>query len=324
MKRNDHAKDTGGGSPPISAGAQEGSRRSAGEIFSKKASSDLEPSLPDIAHPNDSEKWETQTALVTDWLFEMLDRIECDDETAAREARAELQTFFLNIGGQLLRVALSKKDSHAKKRKNGRQKKQSDSATHWAGRVLADIFVSVGKHVGKVRVKEPYGELMDNPAFKNEKKKIGKVRTDVLFPAHVCAITQRELKIAARHCRMLRLLKTGCRSEREQKRREELAKEHGFELTEQERGTTWKQAAERQKIPQEYWPLVNFPEFSTNSLDEWFTFLWPLISKKINVAKLESRYKLARMRLPKDSHKTAYDHLKTLARLRDQGAFNPF
>jgi hypothetical protein len=223
------------------------------------------------------------------------------------EARAELKEFFLNLGGQLLRVALSKKNSVAKR---------------WAGPVLADIFISIGKHVGKVRIKKPDGKLWEqNAAFRKEMKKIGKVRMDMLFPTLVRAIAKRELKTAVRHCRTLLLLKAGCVSEREQKRRGKLAKEHGFELADRERGTTWKQAAERQKIPQLYWPLVKFPEFSPRLFGRWFKFLWPLISKKIDTAQLESRYKLARKRYPADSQKTARDHLKKLAKLRERGAY---
>ena len=110
----------------------------------------------------------------------------------------------------------------------------------------------------------------------------------MLFPTLVRAIAQRELKTAVRHCRTLLLLKAGCVSEREQKRRGKLAKEHGFELDYRERGTTWKQAAERQKIPQPYWPLVKFPEFSPRSFGRWFKFLWPLIREKIKLSKLPS------------------------------------
>ena len=144
--------------------------------------------------------------------------------------------------GQLLRVALS-------------------TRTVWrtiglAG-LLSDIFVRIGKHVGNVRIKKPYGKLTEIKAFRDEKKLMGKVRTDVLFPGIVRAIAQRELKTAARHCRTLLLLKAGCVSEREQKRRGKLANEHGFELADRERGTTWKQAAERQKIPP---PVLAFGE----------------------------------------------------------------
>ena len=277
----------------------------------------LRSGAPDIAHPDDGEKWERQTELITAFLFEMWERVEARDKKAACEARAELQTFLLNSLGQSLRVALDDKDSIAKQ---------------WACKFLSDIFVSIGKHVGKVRIKKPYGKLMEIKAFRDEKKRIGKVRTDVLFPGMVRAITQRELKTAARHRRTLLLLKAGCVSEREQKRRGKLAKEHGFELSDCERGTTWKQAAERQKIPQPYWPLVKFPEFSTRSVGRWFKFLWPLIREKIELSKLPSLSQRdldkggtkIRTRYLSDSQKTAYDHLKALARLRDKGAFYLF
>ena len=74
------------------------------------------------------------------WVFETLDWVECDDEKASQGARGELQTLFFNLGEQLLRVALSKRDG---------------DANDWAGRILADIFVGLGKYVGRVRLRSP-------------------------------------------------------------------------------------------------------------------------------------------------------------------------
>ena len=139
--------------------------------------------MPDIAHPDDDEKWELQTAFFTAFLFEMWDRVEARDKKAAREARTELQTFLLNSLGQSIRLALEDKDS---------------IASEWASKLLADVFVSIGKHAGKVKIEKPYRVLMKNGAFRDEKKLIGKLRADILFPAQVRAIAQRELKKAAR------------------------------------------------------------------------------------------------------------------------------
>jgi len=274
------------------------------------------PGAPDIAHPDDDEEWELQTAFFTAFLFEMWDRVEARNEKAAREARVELQTFFLNSIGQSLTVALDDKDSIGKQ---------------WACKLLGDVFVSIGKRVGKVRIKKPYGKLMEIEAFRDEKKRIGKVRTDMLFPGLVRAIAQRELKKAERYRRALLLLKAGCVSERKQKF---LAKEgqirlnllqsagqHNPKLPILFEARTWKQTAQEQGIPEAYWPTVKLPDFSEKSESLWWKFLWPLISTKIDTEELESRYKLARARYAKDSHKTARDHLKTLARLRGKGAF---
>ena len=101
----------------------------------------LRSGAPDIAHPGDGEKWERQTELITAFLFEMWERVEARDKKAAREARAELQTFFLNSIGQSLRVALDDKDGIAKQ---------------WASKLLADVFVSICKHIGKVKIEKPY------------------------------------------------------------------------------------------------------------------------------------------------------------------------
>ena len=261
---------------------------SAHKIFSRKKDVGAPVTgAPDIAYPDDVEKWERQTELITAFVFEMWERVEAGDEKAAREARAELQTFLVNGLGQLLRVALEDKDSIGKQ---------------WACKLLADIFVGIGKHVGKVRIKKPYGKLMETTAFVDEKKLMGKVRRNVLFPVLVRAVAQGELKQALAYRKRLMLLRSV---------------------------KGWKQAAKAQKIPQEYWPTVKFPEFSTDRLEEWFTFLWPLIQKKIDLSKLppleqhdhDAGGNKARTRYLADSRKTAYDHLKALAKLRDKGAF---
>ena len=254
---------------------------------------------PDIAHPDDGEKWEGQTELITAFLFEMWERVEARDKKAAREARAELQTFFLNSIGQSLRVALDKEDS---------------IASQWACKLLADVFVSIGKHAGKVRIKKPYGFLMGTKAaFREEKKKLGKVRTDVLFPVRVAAIAWRELRRAERYRKRLSLLKAGCVSEPEHKRRKALGVE----------SSTWKQAARRQNIPEADWVFADLPEFSAKKkpFELWWKALWPFIEKKINVTKLDSHYKMARKRSTYDSQKTARDHLKTLAEKKDKGVY---
>lgn len=245
----------------------------------------LRPGAPDIAHPDNPENWELHTTFFTAFLFEMWDRVEAHDKKAAREARAELQTFFLNSLGQALRVALDDKDSIAKQ---------------WACKLLADVFVSIGKHVGKVRIKKPYGKLMEIEAFRDAKKRIGKVRTDILFPTQVRAIAQRELKQALNYRKRLMLLSSV---------------------------KGWEQSAQTQKIPPEYWPLVEFPEFSEQWFDKWFSFLWPLIEKKIDLSKLpplaqrdfDTGAIKTRTRYLADSRKPAWDHLEALARLRDKG-----
>lgn len=290
--------------------------RGPGKFGIPKAKMSEVAGAPDIAHPDDDEKSELQTAFFIAFLFEMWDRLEARDKEAAHDVHAALQTFFLNSIGQSLKVALDDKDSFTKK---------------WSAQLLADVFVSVGKHVGKVRIKKPYGKLMEIKAFRDEKKKIGKARTDVLFPGLVGAIAQRELKKAERYRRTLLLLKAGCVSERKQKF---LAKEGQIRLDLLRsagqpnpklpilfEARTWKQTAQEQGIPEAYWLTVKLPNFSEKSESLWWKFLWPLISTKIDTEELESRYELARTRYAKDSQKTARDHLKTLAKLRDKGVF---
>ena len=251
------------------------------------------------------------------WLFEMLERIESDDEKAACAARSEGQTFFLSSLAQFLRLACAEKDSVTK---------------GWSGQLLASVFVSVGKHVGKVRIKKPYGKLTDtNAAFRTEKKKDREGSHRCLASGLITAIAQRELKMAERYRRTLLLLKAGCVSERLQKF---LTKEGQIRLGALRsagqrnpklpllfEARTWKQTAQEQGIPEAYWPTVELPDFSEKSESLWWEFLWPLICMKIDTEELDLRYKLARKRYAKDSQKTVRDHLKTLARLRDKGVF---
>jgi hypothetical protein len=280
------------------------------EFVSKKREKDVKQLVgaPEIAHSDDGERWELQTAFVTAWVLEMWERVGGADKKIAHETRAELQTFFLNNLGQMLRLALADRQSNAKR---------------WACRVLADIFVSIGKHVGKIRIKKPYGKLMETKAFLDQKKFIGKVRTNVLFPGMIRAIAQHELKRAGQFRKRLLFLKDRCISEHQQKAKYgnvsiNAAEKKGIPLT-------WKQAAKKQKIPQEYWPAMDSPEFSVKSEPQWWKFLWPLIQKNSDHQQLlelaERKYRAARTRCFADFEKTTRDHLKALARLRDKGRF---
>jgi hypothetical protein len=68
--------------------------------------------------------YEKQLALVYAWFFKMLEWVESGDEEAAHEARGQLQTLFLSLLGQLMRLAKKKKDNATKR---------------WAGELLAII-----------------------------------------------------------------------------------------------------------------------------------------------------------------------------------------
>jgi len=238
---------------------------------------------PDIAHPRDEQKYERQLAFVYAWFFENIERLAADDVKAAH-SRDELQSLFRGLLRQLLRLALDNKDSSAKQ---------------WAGELLANIFVSIDKHDGKLSE--------TNASYLREKKKLGKLRKDVLFAKRIGKAVQRELKTAERHRKTLRMRKAGL-------------------------GKGWKQAAQDQNIPEDYWPAVELSEFSTKAEPEWWGFLWPLI-KKHNPAllrKLRSRSSRAERADPKDkksgtisitprwaSYREEFrNHLRTLARLR--------
>ena len=107
-------------------------RPGPGKNLEQKSGVPVVDGAPEIAHPGEKEKWETQSAFVLAWLFEMWERVEARNKKASRAARAELQEFLLNSLGQSLRVALDDKDSIAKQ---------------WASKLLSDIFVSIGKHL---------------------------------------------------------------------------------------------------------------------------------------------------------------------------------
>src|SRR5919108_130706 len=51
--------------------------------------------------------------------------------------------------------------------------------------------------------------------------------------------------------------------------------------------TDWRGVARKNGIPDEYFPLVEFPRFSIRSEPKWWKFLWPLIQKRIDVSKLQ-------------------------------------
>jgi hypothetical protein len=228
--------------------------------------------------------------------------VESHDEEAANEARVALETLFLGDVPQLLRLALERNESKTKE---------------WAGIILASIGVSVWKHDEKLSKK--------NNAYLNEKKKIGKFRTDVWFArSRTSRLVRKKLRTVERYRSRLLVLRAVCRR----------ARTGGNYL--------WERIAKRQRIPERYFGTVDLPEFSVKSEPQWWKFLWPFIRKKIDLSKLpplkvreydtvQTRYrsgrnpevspseKKNRKRYHSDLQKASRDHLKTLARLRDSG-----
>ena len=149
-----------------------------------------------------------------------------------------------------------------------------------------------------------------------KKKLSGKGLTSALSPTYVCGIVQQEFKKAERYRERLKVLKAGCGEGRKPEWLSIPGKPPRL-LSHGSKG--WQEVARGQRIPQVYWSSVKLPDFSVKSEPKWWKFLWPLISKKINVRKLNSRYQMARTRYVADSGTTAHDHLKLLARLREKG-----
>ena len=289
MKRPKHVDRRGGGSKPdLSLDAKKDPVSE--ENFAKKKVELPVVGAPEIAHPSNREAYEHQISFITAWFFKTWERTESDDRKAALEARSELQTLWLNHLSQLFRLALDEKGSIAKQ---------------WAGRLLASIFVSIDKHdkkKGKARRKLS----RTNDAYREEKARLGKVRTDVLLHWKISDVVLRELKTAERYRESLLLLREGC-------------------------GDRWAIAARWQGIPEEYWPTTELREFSEKSEPEWWEFLWPFIQKKIDVSQMpqlgqrdESKGPGGikdRKRYHSDIATTAHDHLKLLARSSDAGIY---
>jgi len=234
--------------------------QSAGKISSKKAAPDLEPGAPDIAPPDEEDQYERQLAFIYAWFLETLERVESDDKKAAPAARSELQTLFLNLLGQLLRVALKSKGSAAKK---------------WAGEFLGNVYQSIDKYDEKLS--------KANAAYRAEKAKIGsKSVTAALFSrSRITKVVLRELKTAERYQKRLLLL-NAIRQPKDSR---------GRKIPEAERQRLgllkdWKEAARKESIPEAYWPLVKLPGFSLKSWREWDDFLWPFITAKIDIKKM--------------------------------------
>jgi hypothetical protein len=187
--------------------------------------------------------------------------------------------------------------------------KKDRVAKQWAGRLLAHIYKRIEKHHKKLS--------KANIAYAEECTKVGsKSVTSALFPlSRNLKVVQRELKKAVRYRKRLILL-SGSKD--------------------------WRESAKKKRIPEMYWPLVKFPEFSMKSEARWWEFLEPLIQRKIDLSKMPplqvreyDRERIAynsrtgkitclggkrnRKRYFCDIGPTAHDHLKLLARVRDAG-----
>ena len=239
---------------------------------------------PDIAHPDDGESYEWQMAFIHAWFFETWGRTASDDEKAAHGARAELQTLWLNGLGVLLKLGLEKRERSVKQ---------------WAGMMLAGIFVSIYKHDSeKGKARRVLSKT--NEAYRLEKSRLGKLRTDVLLATELTATVWRELEVTINY-------------------RKRLLRLRAIQY--------WEAEAERERIPQTYWPCVKLPEFSKNSESKWWKFLWPLISAKIDTSRLRPLTQRdprtggvkVRKRYPSDLQHTARGALQAFARLKDEG-----
>src|SRR5262249_37153532 len=96
-------------------------------------------------------------------------------------------------------------------------------------------------------------------------------------------------------------------------------------LNRKEKEEKFEQMLKKRDIPQEYWPAMDLPEFSVKSEPKWWEFLWPLIKEKSDQRELlnlaQQKFSPGKERYFSSLQKTAHDHLKALARLRDKGVF---
>ena len=187
--------------------------------------------------------YEQEAGFVLHCYFLVWDRVEREN-VLARRLRGEFGELLLNTIEQLLRVALEGKSSEARE---------------WARGLLWDIEEGIGKH----------GEKLWDKAWKEKKGK--RMRRDVLFPrGPIAKCVREELGRALLFWKRLKTLKATCVSARKQK---------GLRSAGIVPGMTWEEVADKEKIPREYWALVELPFFSVKSAPRWWKFLWPLIKQ---------------------------------------------
>jgi hypothetical protein len=246
---------------------------------------------PEIAHPDDGERYEQQIALVTDWFFEMWERMSLNDGKPGQpghEARYELQTLLLNTIGQVLGVA---------------QKSKAAVANQWAGEFLSIIGESIRKHDKKLcKVNAKYAEI--------KKKLSGKSLASAFSPKWIGKIVQRELKEAERHQKHLLLLK-----EAYGKKWKEAATRES--IPEAYYATAHLPELRKKKFQDNTKAQV----YLEKTEKRWWEFLWPLISKQINakLPKIKQSFEHSGPLYPSRYDKGAREHLHLIVCLRVKG-----
>jgi hypothetical protein len=211
-----------------------------------------------------------------------------------------------------------------------------------AGKVLGRLYVSQVKHHRKL--------TKVNPAYQEMVAKLGKIRTDVLLPeSPVGQILQEELRTAEHYRFKLLLLRELLKEQKDlllvsvdkeavQKRQETQKAERklcrpSYDVLYPGEFTssgpyTWKDAAREKRIPEEYWPLVDFPDLSLKSSKKWWAFIWSQIKEKQDklLPRLRERGKgraEAKIKLLYLKHfqKEFQNHWKTLVSYRAAGIF---
>jgi hypothetical protein len=244
--------------------------------------------VPEITHPDDSERYERQLGLVYAWFFEMWERMSLNDDQSGHEARVELQTLLLNTMGQVFRVAQKSKAAVAKK---------------WAGELLAIIGERIRKHnknLCKANVR--YAEM--------KKKLSGKSLASVFFPKWIGQIVQRELKEAELHQKHLLLLKVAYG-----KKWKEAAKRES--IPEAYYATAHLPELRKKKFQNDTKAKV----YLEKAEKRWWDFLWPLISKKIEakLPKVKQSFEHSGTFYPSRYDKGAGEHLHLIVCLRVKG-----
>jgi hypothetical protein len=242
---------------------------------------------PAVAEIADEAAYEWQRSFVYGWFNEMLEKLKGDCVNAAGNARAALEPLYLEFTA-LLEFAEAGRDEATKQ---------------WAGALLANIFKRIEKHDKKL--------CAVNAAYRVEKAKVARLRTDVLFPGRITLLVQQELFTALEKRRRLLM------------KREVVKKQSGRKWRKKSRKVI-EEAADA--LPEEYLPTLKLPQFSVKSEPRWWKFLWPLLTKKIDRLKgkalaqrdTKSGGIKARKRYAADCQKTARKHLKLLARLKDE------
>jgi hypothetical protein len=202
------------------------------------------------------------------WLLENIDKTEGAGAKLGDIARDQFAFLLDDCIRALLELALPPREK--------------DTITkEWAGRILAKVHVSLEAHKWKLE--------RENPAYRDQKAKMGKTRANVLVPESEISQMVREELINAEH--------------------------YQFQLgiLQEMSPNGWQDLAQRNGIPKVYWQTPGLQGFCAASADKWWDWLWSRI--------LEDQKVLLPGRDPSKAQKQIRRYFLALVDAREHGAF---